>query len=239
MSTPSHTDDIDYANASTSTAAASTTTISDGRTKHRAVGADDDDAPFVGAGAELSVVDDAAATSNGSSSGGKRKQAPGMICVVIFMFLLALLGFFSHFFFFFFAVDVAATASTFSALPTIESLNAEKAKLDAEKKKLEDKLEAGVSETLEVVIRQQITGIDARITGIDNNIAEVLKQITASISASSKPARATDVQMPPGTTCGIVFLFSDLLLPQSTWACSRSSSGSSSSLSSTRLSPCR
>jgi hypothetical protein len=59
MSTPSHTDDIDYANASTSTAAASTTTISDGRTKHRAVGADDDDAPFVGAGAELSVVDDA------------------------------------------------------------------------------------------------------------------------------------------------------------------------------------
>jgi hypothetical protein len=65
----------------------------------------------------------------------------------------------SHFFFFF------AAASTSNALPTIESLNAEKAKLEAEKEKLEDELEAGVSDALEVAIRQQITGIDARITG--------------------------------------------------------------------------
>jgi hypothetical protein len=83
MSTPSHIDDIDNANTSTSTAAASTTTINDGRTKHRRVGADDDDAPLVAAGAQLSAQVDAATTSNGSSSGGKRKQAPGMICVVI------------------------------------------------------------------------------------------------------------------------------------------------------------
>jgi hypothetical protein len=90
MSVPSHIDE----SGSTSTAAASTTTISDGRTKHRAVGANDDDAPLVGAGAELSgqvIDDDAAATSNGSSSGGKRKQATGMFCVDISCFCLLLL----------------------------------------------------------------------------------------------------------------------------------------------------
>jgi hypothetical protein len=139
---------------------------------------------------------DATATSNGSSSGGKRKQAAGMFCVDISCFCSLLL-----LIFFFFAA-----ASTSNALRTSESLNAEKAKLeaekaklDAEKKKLEDQLEAGVSEALEVAIRQDITGIGTQITGIQADITAIRTQITASISAPSKTSRATDVEMPPGT----------------------------------------
>jgi hypothetical protein len=145
-----------------------------------------------------------------------------------------LFAFVADFFFF-------AAASTSNALRTSESLNAEKAKLEARKEKLEDELEAGVSEALEVAIRQQIAGIYTRIAPVQADITAIRTQITASINAPSKTSRATDVEMPPGTTCGIVCLFSgaDLLLPQSTWAGSRSSSGSSSSRPSTRLSPCQ
>jgi hypothetical protein len=200
MSVPSHIDE----SGSTSTAAASTTTISDGRTKHRAVGANDDDAPLVGTGAKLHAT----ATCNGSSNGGKRKQAAGMFCVDISCFFSLLL-----LIFFFFAA-----ASTSNALRTSESLNAEKAKLEARKEKLEDELEAGVSEALEVAIRQQIAGIYTRIAAVQADITAIRTQITASINAPSKPSRATDVEMPPGTTCGIVCFFLVLTfgLPQST-----------------------
>jgi hypothetical protein len=82
MSAPTD-DDVDYVNASTSTAATSRTIINDDRTKHRAVGANDDVAPLD-----------------------------------------------------------ASTASSSSALPTIELLNAEKATLEGEKKELKDDLKA-------------------------------------------------------------------------------------------------
>jgi hypothetical protein len=72
---------------------------------------------------------------------------------------------------------------------SIESLNAEKAKLESEKKDLRAKLE-GEKKELEVseavAIRQQITGIDARITDID-------ARITASINAPPKPLSMDDV----------------------------------------------
>jgi cell division protein FtsB len=101
--------------------------------------------------------------------------------------------------FFFFSFLQLLRASTSNALPTIESLNAEKAKLEAEREKLEDELEAGVSDVAErVAIRQQIAGIYTRMTAVQANITAIRTQITASINAPSKPSRATDVEMPPG-----------------------------------------
>jgi hypothetical protein len=90
---------------------------------------------------------------------------------------------FALFFFFLIFVFPADVAS--SALPTIESLYAEKAKLEGEREKLDKRLEAGMSVAVRVAIHYQIAAID-------NNIAEVRKQIIALISAPSKPSLSID-----------------------------------------------
>jgi hypothetical protein len=71
--------------------------------------------------------------------------------------------------------------------------------LEAEREKLEDELEAGVSDVAErVAIRQQITAIHYDIAAVQAYITAIRTRITASINAPSKPSRATDVEMPPG-----------------------------------------
>jgi hypothetical protein len=179
---------IDPANTSTSTTAAATS--ADGQTKQRAVGATiDGDEPRVAAGADLADVDVTTADNGSSSggSGGKRKRAAGMIFGACFLLRIKKKKkkkiFFSQFFLFF-PFFFVSTAST-SALPTIDSLIAEKHSLVAEKnslvaeknslvgekQELQDRVRAGVSEAVWLAISAEITGLNTRITGIDARIA--------------------------------------------------------------------
>jgi hypothetical protein len=60
-----------------------------------------------------------------------------------------------------------------STMPTIDSLIAEKAYLEGKIQELKDRVRAGVSEALEISLNTRITGLYARLTGLDAIIRDI------------------------------------------------------------------